>query len=146
MKKSIVCSIIAPFALISLSSLADQSGTGAAGGASKGTHVQGSTAPVSASRDSGNGVVGGANAGKPSMKGDDHAALFQALDLNSDRKLSRDEFLKIHSTALNNIPKKEADRAALFLRLDADKDGFLSLEEFQGISDALNGKPAPTSK
>ena len=52
-------------------------------------------------------------------------AQFKKLDKNTDKKLSKEEFL---ARAKNDEAKAKMEK--LFARLDKDKDGSVSLEEF----------------
>jgi hypothetical protein len=70
----------------------------------------------------------------------DPAAAIKALDTNGDKKLSKDEFLKL--TERNAKLKGNAELAArLFTRLDTNGDGSLTLEEYAQLGKAPGGKP-----
>ncbi|WP_010587911.1 EF-hand domain-containing protein [Schlesneria paludicola] len=66
-------------------------------------------------------------------------ALFSALDLNDDDKLSREEFLKVSQ----NPRLKQTNPfmvSAIFVSLDKDHDGELSLEEFRQMRELFRKK------
>lgn len=100
------------------------------------------------------GVVGVAGAQdekkKAKKKAGDGAAMakvFEKLDANADKKVTKEEFAKFDGAALVKPGKEDkAEKKALkgrdewFTKLDADKDGSLTAEEFAKLREAVGGK------
>src|SRR3954453_7571226 len=78
--------------------------------------------------------------------GRDPADIFRHFDANGDKKLSKDEFLKL---AERNARLK-ANVELMLRRLDANKDGFLTLEEYSQLAKRQSARatipPSPGQK
>ncbi len=72
------------------------------------------------------------------LRGRDPADIFRHFDANGDKKLSKDEFVKL---AERNARLK-ANVDLMLRRLDANKDGFLTLEEYSQLT-KLQGARLP---
>lgn len=81
----------------------------------------------------------------------DIAAVFNKLDTNGDKKLSKDEFSKFtgfgDKVKEGKEPKGYASaRDDWFKKLDTNNDGFLSPMEFSKIKEVMAANPAKKKK
>jgi Ca2+-binding EF-hand superfamily protein len=85
---------------------------------------------------------------KDAKKGSEATALFEKLDTNKDKKLSKDEFAAFKGL---KEPKKEpkglaAARDEWFKKLDTNGDGSLSAAEFGKLKDVIAANPVAKKK
>jgi len=88
---------------------------------------------------------------KDAKKGSEATALFDKLDTNKDKKLSKDEFAAFKGL---KEPKKEGNepkglataRDEWFKKLDTNGDGSLSAAEFGKIKDVIAANPVAKKK
>src|SRR3954470_14789220 len=88
---------------------------------------------------------------KDAKKGPEATALFEKLDTNKDKRISKDEFAAFKGL---KEPKKEgkepkglsAARDEWFKQLDANGDGVLSAEEFKKLKDVIAAHPVAKKK